>query len=214
MYKVWAVWQIVEAIILLAAGVFTIIFSNDVNLYKWIFIAISAFVILDGILRIMMPFFNKDPRDNTMFIGIFELTLGIVILLKSQDIIQVMMLFIGIILLVLAPVAIADGVIRIARRRESLFFPVVEFVSSLIFIAVGTIILYSINNYMMIVLIVIGVILLILAIVEISLTIRMLSKIKKRERTEEKLEREGIDTSVVVVSDIAEESKALPEKKK
>jgi uncharacterized membrane protein HdeD (DUF308 family) len=92
MYKVWAIWQICEAVILLAAGVLTIIFSDDPDLYKWIFLAIGAFIILDGVLRVLMPFFNKDPGDNSLFTGIFEVTFGIVIVLRSAAITEILMI--------------------------------------------------------------------------------------------------------------------------
>src|SRR5574344_511567 len=118
MYKVWAIWQICEAVILLAAGVLTIIFSDDPDLYKWIFLAIGAFIILDGVLRVLMPFFNKDPGDNSLFTGIFEVTFGIVIVLRSAAITEILMIFIATLLLVISPVAIADGIIRIKKKQE------------------------------------------------------------------------------------------------
>lgn len=132
MYKVWAIWQICEAIILLAAGVLTIIFSDNPDLYQWIFIAIGSFIILDGTLRVIMPFFNKDPGDNSLFVGVFELTLGIVIIMRSQQIMEILMIFIAILMLVVAPIAITDGVLRIKRKQETLFFPILEFIAALL----------------------------------------------------------------------------------
>jgi len=182
MYKVWAIWQICEAVILLAAGVLTIIFSDDPDLYKWIFLAIGAFIILDGVLRVLMPFFNKDPGDNSLFTGIFEVTFGIVIVLRSAAITEILMIFIATLLLVVAPIATADGIIRIKRKQETLFFPVLEFIAALLFITIGVIILISIQNAQNIVLIVIGAILAILAIVEIAFTIKTLLKVKERDK--------------------------------
>ncbi len=182
MYKVWAIWQICEAVILLAAGVLTIIFSDDPDLYKWIFLAIGAFIILDGVLRVLMPFFNKDPGDNSLFTGIFEVTFGIVIVLRSAAITEILMIFIATLLLVVAPIATADGIIRIKRKQETLFFPVLEFIAALLFITIGVIILISIQNAQNIVLIVIGAILAILAIVEIAFTIKTLTKVKERDK--------------------------------
>ncbi|HOC80364.1 MAG: hypothetical protein WCS76_01670 [Bacilli bacterium] len=182
MYKVWAIWQICEAVILLAAGILTIIFSDDPDLYKWIFLAIGAFIILDGVLRVLMPFFNKDPGDNSLFTGIFEVTFGIVIVLRSAAITEILMIFIATLLLVVAPIATADGIIRIKRKQETLFFPVLEFIAALLFITIGVIILISIQNAQNIVLIVIGAILAILAIVEIAFTIKTLLKVKERDK--------------------------------
>lgn len=184
MYKVWATWQIVEAIILIAAGVLTIVFSNNEDLYRWIFVAIGSFVILDGVLRVLIPFFNKDPGDNTLFVGIFELSFGIVIILHSAEITQLLMHFIGVLLLVVAAVATADGVLRIKRKGESLFFPIFEFVAALVFIAVGVIIFVAISNPQLqnIVLIIVGAILIIVAIFEIAFTIKSLIKRKKKAK--------------------------------
>jgi uncharacterized membrane protein HdeD (DUF308 family) len=182
MYKVWAIWQICEAVILLAAGILTIIFSDDPDLYRWIFLAIGAFIILDGVLRVLMPFFNKDPGDNSLFTGIFEVTFGIVIVLRSAAITEILMIFIATLLLVVAPIATADGIIRIKRKQETLFFPVLEFIAALLFITIGVIILISIQNAQNIVLIVIGAILAILAIVEIAFTIKTLLKVKERDK--------------------------------
>ncbi|NCA80897.1 MAG: hypothetical protein EOM76_12100 [Sphingobacteriia bacterium] len=220
MYKVWAIWQICEAIILLAAGVLTIIFSDDPDLYQWIFIAIGSFIILDGILRVTMPFFNKDPGDNSLFVGIFELTLGIVIVLRSQQITEILMIFIAILLLVVSPIAIVDGLLRIKRKQETLFFPILEFITALLFITVGLIILFSINNAKNIVLIVIGVILVILAIVEIGFTIKTLLRVKERDKkeanqgevvtTDKKKKTKKSDKKEVVKVEIVDEAEAYP----
>lgn len=200
MYKVWAIWQICEAIILMAAGVLTIIFSDNPDLYRWIFIAIGSFIVLDGTLRVLMPFFNKDPEDNSLFTGIFELTFGIVIVINSADITTILMNFIGVLLLVLAPVAIADGVLRIKKKQEKLFFPILEFVAAAIFIAVGVIVMIRIEN---VVLIVIGAILVVLAIVEVAFTIRALLRIKNRD----KVEKEKVEVKAKKKSDKKEVDK-------
>lgn len=214
MYKVWAIWQICEAVILLAAGILTIIFSNDEDLYKWIFLAIGAFIILDGVLRVLMPFFNKDPGDNSLFAGIFEVTFGIVIVLRSAAITEILMIFIATLLLVVAPVAIADGIIRIKRKQETLFFPVLEFIAALLFITIGVIILISIQNAQNIVLIVIGAILAILAIVEIAFTIKTLMKVKDRDKkAKEKAEvktKGKVVKKEVIEPVIVEEDEAFP----
>lgn len=197
MYKVWAIWQIVEAIILAAAGVLTIIFSSNENLYRFIFIAIGSFVILDGLLRVLIPFFNKDPKDNTLFAGIFELTFGIIVIIHSQDIIDLLLHFIGVLLFVVALVATADGVLRIKRKKETLFFPIFEFIASLVFVAVGVIIFIAIGNPQLqnVVLIIVGVILIIVAILEIALTIKSLVRRRKKTKmkpTEPLEEKEAI----------------------
>ena len=214
MYKVLAIWQICEAVILLAAGVLTIIFSDDPDLYKWIFLAIGAFIILDGVLRVLMPFFNKDPGDNSLFTGIFEVTFGIVIVLRSAAITEILMIFIATLLLVIAPVAIADGIIRIKKKQETLFFPVLEFIAALLFITIGVIILVSIQNAQNVVLIVIGAILAILAIVEIAFTIKTLMKVKERDKkAQEKAEAKTKGKVVkkeVVEPVIVEEGEAFP----
>ena len=214
MYKVWAIWQICEAVILLAAGVLTIIFSDDPDLYKWIFLAIGAFIILDGVLRVLMPFFNKDPGDNSLFTGIFEVTFGIVIVLRSAAITEILMIFIATLLLVISPVAIADGIIRIKKKQETLFFPVLEFIAALLFITIGVIILVSIQNAQNVVLIVIGAILAILAIVEIAFTIKTLMKVKERDKkAQEKAEAKTKGKVVkkeAVEPVIVEEGEAFP----
>ena len=214
MYKVWAIWQICEAVILLAAGVLTIIFSDNPDLYKWIFLAIGAFIILDGVLRVLMPFFNKDPGDNSLFTGIFEVTFGIVIVLRSAAITEILMIFIATLLLVISPVAIADGIIRIKKKQETLFFPVLEFIAALLFVTIGVIILVSIQNAQNVVLIVIGAILAILAIVEIAFTIKTLMKVKERDKkAQEKAEAKTKGKVVkkeVVEPVIVEEGEAFP----
>ncbi|NCA96963.1 MAG: hypothetical protein EOM77_02100 [Bacteroidia bacterium] len=211
MYKVWAIWQICEAIILMAAGVLTIIFSDNPDLYRWIFIAIGSFIVLDGTLRVLMPFFNNDPKDNSLFTGIFELTFGIVIVINSADITTILMNFIGVLLLVLAPVAITDGVLRIKKKQETLFFPILEFVAAAIFIAVGVIVIIRIEN---VVLIVIGAILAVLAIVEVAFTIRALLRIKERDKVEkEKVEvkaKKKTDKKEVVKVEVVDAAEAYP----
>jgi len=87
-------------------------------------------------------------------------------------------------LLVVAPIAIADGVLRLKRKQETMFFPILEFIAALLFITVGVIILVSINNAQNVVLIVIGAILCILALVEIAFTVKTLFKVKQRDKKE------------------------------
>ncbi|MFA5421608.1 MAG: hypothetical protein WC344_02275 [Bacilli bacterium] len=215
MYKVWAIWQICEAIILLAAGVLTIIFSQDNDFRKWIFVAIGSFVILDGTLRILMPFFNKDPGDNSLFTGIFEVAFGIVVIRFSAEITEIVMFFISTLLLVVAPVAIADGIIRIKKKQEMLFFPVLEFIAAALFISVGVVILVAISSAPNIVLIVVGAILIILAIVEIVFTVKTLLKVKERDKREkgkadEKEKKKKVVKKEVLEPVIVEEGEAFP----
>ncbi|MDY0344981.1 MAG: DUF308 domain-containing protein, partial [Bacilli bacterium] len=160
-----------------------------------------------GVLRVLMPFFNKDPRDNSLFTGIFEITFGIVIILRSTAITEILMIFIATLLLVVAPIAIVDGILRIKRKQETLFFPVLEFIAALLFITIGVIILVSIQNAQNIVLIVIGCILIIMAIVEIGFTIKTLNKAKAREnkskenaivKTKDKKEKKEVIEPVIV----------------
>jgi len=161
-----------------------------------------------------MPFFNKDPGDNSLFTGIFEVTFGIVIVLRSAAITEILMIFIATLLLVIAPVAIADGIIRIKKKQETLFFPVLEFIAALLFITIGVIILVSIQNAQNVVLIVIGAILAILAIVEIAFTIKTLMKVKERDKkAQEKAEAKTKGKVVkkeVVEPVIVEEGEAFP----
>lgn len=210
MYRVWAIWQIVEALLLIAAGVLTIIFSSNPDLYRWIFIAVGSFIILDGVLRILIPFFNKDPKDNTLFIGVLELTFGIVMILQSETIIGLLMYFIGVLLFVIASVAIADGVLRIVRKKESLFFPVFEFIASLVFIAVGVIVFIAIKEAKLqnVVLIIVGVILILIAIFEIAVTIKGLVRRKRREK-----EKASEETAPVKVKKEAKPARPKKEEK-
>jgi len=217
MYKVWAIWQICEAIILLAAGVLTIIFSNDADLYQWIFIAIGSFIILDGILRVLMPFFNKDPGDNSLFTGVFELAFGIVIIARSQEITETLMIFIAVILLVIVPIAVVDGVLKIRKKQETLFFPVLEFIAALLFLTIGIIILISIRNATNIVLIVIGAVLVVLAIVEIVFTLKTLAKAKKNAKAKQEKEVAKVEKTSkakVVKPEIIEVGEVFPVEKK
>ena len=82
----WSVWNIVEALILIASGVLCIAFQDKVELAKWISIIIGIFVVLDGGLRIALYFLGtKHGEESGALVGGFETPLGIVIIILFEE---------------------------------------------------------------------------------------------------------------------------------
>ncbi|MCR5491658.1 MAG: DUF308 domain-containing protein [Bacilli bacterium] len=172
MKKLWFIWNLVEALLMLAAGVLAIVFgvmtkqsgSNDPNptIETTVAAVIGAFVILDGILRIIMVLAHyKQTEQSVMLIGGFEITAGIVTILFHDIFVRFLVTFLSVFLLVIGALMLIFSIYAIAKRIGKLYMPVLEIIFGALMLGLGvaiTIMYYNGESSNQIVLIVVGVI--------------------------------------------------------
>ncbi len=198
--RFWGIWNFIEALILLAAGILAIViaFTNDgssnVNVESIIAYVVGAFVLLDGTLRIVMSFAHyhgpKDTDESGMLVGGFELAVGIVMILlevhfyalTNQHVFTYLIAhFIATLLIVIGLLLIVFSIVTIVKKYSGLFMPILEILFSAILVGVGItiFILYYKQNNTNIVLVLTGSVLSVAGIAQGIITIITLKKAKK-----------------------------------
>ncbi len=191
--KFWTIWNVVEDVILLAAGVLAIVFGcTDGNdnvrsvMGSIITYAIAAFIILDGLLRLIMALLKvkTSGEESIMLVSGFEITLGIVTMIVLKTVlIDAMVYFIAVGTIVIGAMFLAFSIVSLIRKTvEKYMMPVLEIIFGGILIGVGLyiIILYNVSSEAKdrICLILTGSV---LSIVAIALAIMTLVSCKKRK---------------------------------
>ena len=156
--KFWTIWNIVEDVILLAAGVLAIVFGclngndNVRNVINTIMTyAIASFIILDGLLRLIMTLLKvKSSGDESiMLVSGFEITLGIVMMIVLKTVlIDALVYFIAIGAIVIGAMFLAFSIVSLIRKSvEKYTMPILEIIFGGILIGVGLyiIILYNVS---------------------------------------------------------------------
>ncbi len=191
--KFWTIWNIVEDVILLAAGVLAIVVgcidgNSDIRdtMGSVITYAIASFIILDGLLRLIMTLLKvkSSGEESIMLVSGFEITLGIVAMIVLKTVlIEAMVYFIAIGAIVIGAMFLAFSIVSLVRKAvEKFAMPILEIIFGGILIGVGLyiIILYNVSEEAKnrICLILTGSV---LSIVAIALAIITLISCKKRK---------------------------------
>lgn len=148
MYKVWAIWNYVEAFLLLGAGACGITFgalnrvSSDSPINIILAIVVGIFVVLDGILRLFMSFYSfSSSEESIMLVAGFEVAIGITIILSYTVFIDIIIQFLAVLLLVIGVLLILFSIFSIAKKVSKPFMPILEIVFGAILAGVGSAIL-------------------------------------------------------------------------
>ena len=198
MTHVWAVWNYIEAALLVAAGVMACVFRSNETLYSVFAYVIGAFVILDGILRFIL-IVNKvrKSQESAMLVSGFEVTIGIVVILMEVKqpaiFIDVIINFLSILLMAIGVFFLVYSIIVIAKKIvEQLFMPVMEIAFAAILIGVGVtmFVLYRVNDaeFKQVIMIILGSILILVAIAMAVVTTIGVHKRAKKRREQERQE--------------------------
>ena len=189
--RFWMWWNIIESIVILAAGVLAIVagIKNDAsgNMEKVLAYVISGFIILDGILRIVLYFFRYRKGDELtpLVIAGFELSLGTLLLvleIKAAIVIVALINFIAIVLMVMGALVLTYSIFQIVRKYASLVIPVSTIVLAAVLIGVGiaiTILYNSQDTHQQLVLIMTGSIMVIVGLAQFIITLITAKKAKK-----------------------------------
>ncbi len=204
--KFWTAWNIIEALALLAAGVLAIIAGvkydpqsagQGVKIEDVVAFVIAAFVILDGILRVVLYFarYQKGDGESPVVIAGFEITVGVLLILLQINFAGSFMFtvvnFISILLMAMGALLLATSIFTIARHYAKLFMPVLEIFFSAVIIGVGItiMVLYRNEDNNQFVYILTGSILCVAAVAIFIISFVTSSKAKKELAEAEKEER-------------------------
>ena len=207
--KGWAVWNIVEAIILGAIGVLCVIYSGNQDLQKWILIVLGILVIIDASCRLLFDVLGvfKTPVGTlvstnyaAVLTGAFEMALGIAVIMignsingsddANKTIFQFLGNFVGIVLITIGALVAIYAIIYIVRKAQNIATSIVQIIVAAMFITLGILsIIFLRDNAMRVALITLGIILMIAAIVLLAGTIMVLKAahdVKKQVATAKK----------------------------
>jgi hypothetical protein len=213
--KIWAIWTSVEAVILLVGGIFLMVYGGDVNFQNAIGIIIAMFVILDGGLRILAQFMEKEKTFSTIVSGVIELALGIFICIEPDRIIGYISIYIAVLVFVIAALLFADAVIRLIRKAGKMPLSISEIILGLILAVGGVLIFYYQEEARQIILMTIGGLIIAGSLIEFGVVIHAVWVFNKNAREEEKVakneekerkvhEKEAVNAKVVEKEEIKE----------
>ena len=199
--KFWLWWNLIEGLVVLAAGVLAIFAgvrndSSAANIDKVLGYAISIFVVLDGIFRVVMYFvkYEKGVDSTPLLIAGFEIALGALLIYiqvkYSGLLIEALIAFVAIALMVVGALMLTNAIFQITRLHEKLVMPIATIILDAILIGVGVavLILSSSQDYHnTVTMIMTGAI---LSIIGLSLVIFAIFTAKKDKKQIEKYEAE------------------------
>ncbi len=228
MRKVWAVWNYVEALILITAGILAIVFRENDTLQKIVSYVIGGFVILDGVLRFILVLAKyQKSQGSIVLISALEITLGILIILLYNSFIDMAVQFLFIFLMTIGGLFLIYSIYAIVRKyAESLFMPVLEIVFAAIMIGLGVTIciLWQQDSaqFRVAIMITLGVVLIMVGFGIFAITTATLVRLGKKpkqtvvdqEKIEEQPEVKAEPVQPEVVDVDAEEKKAKEEQPK
>ena len=205
----WGAWNLIEAILLMAAGALSIaaaiLFTEGGGDQSPIQTVLAIVVVM------VMTKQKKNPDSSIMLIGGFEITAGIVVAIMHKAFIDIIVNFLGVLLLVIGFLFVLFSIIMIARKNSPTFFmPIIEIVFGAILLAIGLtiLILYYGSDIGMrnkVTLIVIGAVMAIAGLAQAIITGISLRKAKKANY--------AVPIEDVEVFDFDEEEKPHKDKK-
>lgn len=198
--KFWGIWNFVEAIILLGAGILSIVVAStsnvsSMNIESIIAYVVGAFIFLDGILRVVMSLSHYKGINNTdesgMLVGGFEIAVAVTMILlevhfynatKQHVFTYLIANFIAVSLIVIGLLIIIFSIVTIVRKYAKLFMPILEILFSAILIGVGItiLVLYYREDNSSIVLVLTGSVLIVASLAQGIITLVTLKKAKKQ----------------------------------
>lgn len=179
----WFWWNIVEALVILAGGVLAIFAgvknSASGNIETILAYAISSFIVLDGLLRIIMffPKYSKGDELTPLVIAGFEVSIGVLLMIleiKHSMVIEALVNLIAVLLIVMGALILAFSIFQIVRRLTSLVMPIGQIILGAVLIGVGVavIILHNTSDTQrQLVLIMTGTILVLVALTQFIVTL-------------------------------------------
>lgn len=196
----WTIWNIIESLILVAGGLFCVMFANNTDFQAVAFTIAGALVIVDAGLRMLLEVinifsFNDKTIVKTDFlqaiIGSVELAAGIILIkignnpLNAAGLFEFLGIFLGTLLISAGVVVIIHNIIYIAKKIGSVGQNIVSIIGACVLIALGTcsiIYLTKTENLIVVSLILFGLFLMLTGLILFVLTITILVAAKKAKK--------------------------------
>lgn len=211
---IWSIWNFVEAALLLTMGILVIANCANTDIQASVFIVISIFLMVGGLLKIIanfLPIIASTPLEamakavvrsqlsyDLVIGGTIELAFGVALCVSMTGsnpaaIIEIIMNFIVWLVAVLLMAAgvslIAFAIGFIITKLYKLYMPILEIILGVLLVGAGvTVIILFLNNsnvVMSIMLVIVGLALIVASVFKIVGTIRAILKNKEEAEPDE-----------------------------
>ncbi|MBR4275235.1 MAG: hypothetical protein IKQ34_04415 [Bacilli bacterium] len=211
---IWSIWNFIEAALLLTMGILVIANCTNKDIQSSVFIVISIFLMVGGLLKIVanfLPVIGTSPLEvaakqairsqlsyDLVIGGTIELAIGVALCISMTSgdpaaIINVIMNFVvwlvSVLLMAAGASLIAFAIGFIVSKLYKLYMPVIEIVLGALLIGAGvTIIILFTNNsdiVMSIVLVIVGLALAVAAVFKIISVVKAIIKAKEEKEPDE-----------------------------
>ena len=211
---IWSIWNFIEAALLLTMGILVIANCTNKDIQSSVFIVISIFLMVGGLLKIVanfLPVIGTSPLEVTakqavrsqlsydlVIGGTIELAFGVALCVSMTGnnpaaIIEVIMNFVvwlvSVLLMTAGVSLIAFAIGFIVTRLYKLYMPVIEIILGALLIGAGvTIIVLFTNNsdiVMSIMLVIVGLALAVAAVFKVISVVKAIIKAKEEKEPNE-----------------------------
>ena len=211
---IWSIWNFIEAALLLTMGILVIANCTNKDIQSSVFIVISIFLMVGGLLKIVanfLPVIGTSPLEvaakqairsqlsyDLVIGGTIELAIGVALCIPMTSgdpaaIINVIMNFVvwlvSVLLMAAGASLIAFAIGFIVSKLYKLYMPVIEIILGALLIGAGvTIIILFTNNsdiVMSIMLVIVGLALAVAAVFKIISVVKAIIKAKEEKEPDE-----------------------------
>ena len=211
---IWSIWNFIEAALLLTMGILVIANCTNKDIQSSVFIVISIFLMVGGLLKIVanfLPVIGTSPLEvaakqavrsqlsyDLVIGGTIELAFGVALCVSMTGnnpaaIIEVIMNFVvwlvSVLLMTAGVSLIAFAIGFIVTRLYKLYMPVIEIILGALLIGAGvTIIVLFTNNsdiVMSIMLVIVGLALAVAAVFKVISVVKAIIKAKEEKEPNE-----------------------------
>ncbi len=178
-YLVANIWKFIEAALLIALGIITMVLANNGD-FKYVIGLIAAIsLIVDGAFNLSSYFFRVffHQHRTGMVSAVVEIAMGVfIIVLTSQPayrnlFVDGFALIVALLLIVIGVALFVEGAAKLAIKSKKILPVVVEFVIGAIVIAMGIVALVFLQSFASVILMVCGGFLILAGIVYIVLIV-------------------------------------------
>ena len=203
---IWSIWNFIEAALLLTMGILVIANCTNKDIQSSVFIVISIFLMVGGLLKIVanfLPVIGTSPLEVAAKQAIrsqlsYDLVIGVALCISMTSgdpaaIINVIMNFVvwlvSVLLMAAGASLIAFAIGFIVSKLYKLYMPVIEIILGALLIGAGvTIIILFTNNsdiVMSIMLVIVGLALAVAAVFKIISVVKAIIKAKEEKEPDE-----------------------------
>ena len=184
------IWKFIEAILLIAIGVTTIVLARNAD-FKWVIGLVAAIcIIIDGAFNLIYYFFRVMYHEGRhgLIVSIAEITLGIFIIIVSCSgsktfVVDNFTLLVSILLIVVGAALVLEAIAKTIGRGDSILSLALEFLLGIVGVTLGVLALIYSGRAADILLIIIGVIFIVVGLLIVMIVLLAMNKAHKAGKT-------------------------------